>query len=237
MSSGQSAGLLSDVNRLIDIKLSNNVDQNTEIINENVTKLNGLGKLTKKFSIYGEWIVYIQGVEGSSTANYRYIHFVDNGPYEQVGLCFAVRPQDFPIVVANTDPVTGEVNHLNVVKALVQGGLVIAQQNPEDGIYYQNSFESNSNVLLDLSAFKGGFSCSLFSASLELRFSNNNENFVEVIYPTKIFNNTTQKVIRVGDQDYNYLVNAFGGLEIKIYEDTVLFNGDKRYTVNLETLV
>ena len=238
MSSGQSVGLLSDVNRLIDIKLRNNVDKNTEIINQNVSKLNGLGKLTKKFSIYGEWFVYIQGVEGSSSASYRYIRFVDNGPYEQVGLCFGIRPQDVPILVANTDSVTGKVNHLNVIKKLVQvGGLIIAQQNPEDGIYYQNSYESNYDAFFDFSAFLGGFSCTLSFASLELRFSNNNENFIEVAYPTKLFNNTSQSVILVGDSDYQYLVAVTGGIEIKLYEDNFVFNGDKRYTVDLETLV
>jgi len=245
-----SSGLFSDFNRLIDVKLNENMQTNsskitnletvtsetTSNVNQNISKLNGLGKLTKKFSIYGEWSVYIQGVEGSPSAGYRYIRFIDNGPYEKIGLCFAIRPQDFPIMGANTNPETGQINHYNVVKQLVQGGLVITQQNPEDGVYYQNSFESNSDVLLDLSAFPGGFSCTLSSASLELRFSNNNENFTEIIYTTKIFNNTSQSIIRVGDNDYQYLTAAFGGLEVKIYEDTVLFNGDKRYTITLDTL-
>ena len=234
MSTGQSVGLLSDVNRLIDFKLGNKVDQNTKIIDQNVSKLNGLGKLTKKISIYGEWIVYIQGIEGEPTTLYRYIRFIDNGTYEKVALMVVSKPQDFPIVAANINPETGQINHLKVLMALVQDGMIIAQQNPEDGIYYQNSFENNSNIIVDFSALQG-FSLTVSFASLELRFLNNNENFTEVGYATKLFNNTSQSFIHVGDLDYQFLVSC--GLEIKPYEDTVLFDGDKRYTVNLQTLV
>lgn len=229
---GRTYSLIKDIDRVVFTTLNNNR-----------AVLANLGKVTSKFSIYGDWFVFVQGVEGDFNAEYRYIKiiqsapdtsFVDNISNDKICLCFGFKPQHTSIVRENTDS-DGNINHEAVLKLLVQDEMIIAKLNAFDGNYYQNSFESPKQTFYDLSSLPGGFNFTISAASRTLSFSNNDNKLTEYAYMTNLFNNTANKVIYTNSDDYNFVTQATG-LTLSLYEDVKVFEGDVKKVITLTSL-
>lgn len=129
------------------------------------------GVVTTPFQIYGEWYVYEMQLPQEKGGNqYRFIRFTENDK-DKIALCFAIRPQDASIVMANTDS-TGKINFLEVAKILHQTGVVTGKLTVVAGvtqIYDQNAYTNTTPVRLDTRGV-GGPDVTLYAGNTQLVF-------------------------------------------------------------------
>lgn len=184
------------------------------------------GVVTTPFQIHGEWYVYEMQLPQEAGGNqYRFIRFTETDK-DKIALCFAIRPQDMPVVQNNTELTTGKTNFLEVAKELIQGGLVIGKQSLSAGvtqIYDQNSYTNRAPVRLDLRGLNGP-DVTMYAGNTQLVFKSRGSDPVtqQPLSPPDVFIEQIN-VISADIQNYTSLPD---GTKVKTESVPLLYNDD-----------